>query len=248
MRSDLSYDVSALGLPRDWEDLLKIHNLASTCTPLKLLKEGGNNRLFEFTVSSTKYALKQYNILAGGYELRMRREFDFLKHSNIYAKGKTPQALEIDIGKGLLLMSHIQGKKVLKIQNSSCYVKNAIEFIKDLNPSADINFSVNLTELPIASEAAFSIKDHVDVVENRLKKLNSINITGDKADRIRSIINPLTENWVEFVNLAKHKCEVLKISYDDYLPKKYQCISPSDFGFHNAITKENGDLCFIDFE
>ena len=27
-----------------------------------------------------------------------------------------------------------------------------------------------------------------------------------------------------------------------------QVLSPSDFGFHNAILKESGDLVFLDFE
>ena len=32
------------------------------------------------------------------------------------------------------------------------------------------------------------------------------------------------------------------------LPKSMQIFSPSDFGFHNAILKESGDLVFLDFE
>ena len=31
------------------------------------------------------------------------------------------------------------------------------------------------------------------------------------------------------------------------LPKSMQIFSPSDFGFHNAILKESGDLAFFDF-
>ena len=32
------------------------------------------------------------------------------------------------------------------------------------------------------------------------------------------------------------------------LDKEQYCISPSDFGFHNALLKSNGDIKFIDFE
>ena len=27
-----------------------------------------------------------------------------------------------------------------------------------------------------------------------------------------------------------------------------RCVSPSDFGFHNAIVRGSGEICFIDFE
>src|SRR5581483_2047702 len=32
------------------------------------------------------------------------------------------------------------------------------------------------------------------------------------------------------------------------IPRAARCISPSDFGFHNALLKPDGKLCFIDFE
>ena len=235
-------------LPTDWKDLLKSHKLSAHGLVPRLLKEGGNNRLFELESSSTKYALKQYDVSARSYDLRMRREYEFLKHANIYAEGTTPKALGIDFSNGLLLMSHIEGDKVLRIQNSSSHLEKAIDFIKFLNPEARRNSDVNLIRLPTASEAAFSISDHIDVVANRLHKLHSLEIVGETADRFRGIIQPLHESWPQFVNLAKHQCQYMGISYNNNLAKKYQCVSPSDFGFHNAISKKNGEICFIDFE
>ena len=32
------------------------------------------------------------------------------------------------------------------------------------------------------------------------------------------------------------------------LGPRARCLSPSDFGFHNAIRRASGELCFIDFE
>ena len=32
------------------------------------------------------------------------------------------------------------------------------------------------------------------------------------------------------------------------LPQEQRCLSPSDFGFHNALRDLNGGLCFLDFE
>jgi hypothetical protein len=32
------------------------------------------------------------------------------------------------------------------------------------------------------------------------------------------------------------------------LPPEQRCVSPSDFGFHNALIRPDGSLCFLDFE
>jgi len=32
------------------------------------------------------------------------------------------------------------------------------------------------------------------------------------------------------------------------LPAEERCLSPSDFGFHNALLRPDGSVCFIDFE
>ena len=37
-------------------------------------------------------------------------------------------------------------------------------------------------------------------------------------------------------------------SVDDVLPRTGRCLSPSDFGFHNALLAANGRLHFFDFE
>jgi len=36
--------------------------------------------------------------------------------------------------------------------------------------------------------------------------------------------------------------------FDVPLDAADRCLSPSDFGFHNALLEENGRLCFLDFE
>jgi thiamine kinase-like enzyme len=43
---------------------------------------------------------------------------------------------------------------------------------------------------------------------------------------------------------------ILSIGLDleSSLNRNQRCISPSDFGFHNALLRDNGSLCFIDFE
>ena len=38
------------------------------------------------------------------------------------------------------------------------------------------------------------------------------------------------------------------IACDEVIPKEYQTLSPSDFGFHNALRMADGRIVFLDFE
>jgi len=40
----------------------------------------------------------------------------------------------------------------------------------------------------------------------------------------------------------------LKLNVDEPLAREHRCISPSDFGFHNALAEPNGNIRFLDFE
>ena len=49
--------------------------------------------------------------------------------------------------------------------------------------------------------------------------------------------------------LLKEKTKVLKSLFpNDKLDKLDRCISPSDFGFHNALENNNKEIYFFDFE
>ena len=50
-----------------------------------------------------------------------------------------------------------------------------------------------------------------------------------------------------FLENAKNNWN-FKYSFEEELPLEKLTLSPSDFGFHNIIKKDNKYLCFIDFE
>jgi hypothetical protein len=56
-------------------------------------------------------------------------------------------------------------------------------------------------------------------------------------------IKPL---WEEIRKWSKSKWPPL--SFETQLGQSKQMLSPSDFGFHNSIQRDDGNLCFVDLE
>ena len=40
----------------------------------------------------------------------------------------------------------------------------------------------------------------------------------------------------------------LSLAFEEELPVSSRTLSPSDFGFHNALRRSDGSICFLDFE
>ena len=91
--------------------------------------------------------------------------------------------------------------------------------------------------------------DHLDCVNRRISRLLQIDkeleIDRSAYHFIRYELIPLWEKVQTGILNQKIK-GFFKI--DDTLAERDICISPSDFGFHNAIETDQGKLIFIDFE
>ncbi len=62
-------------------------------------------------------------------------------------------------------------------------------------------------------------------------------------DFLNTTFKPL---WDEVHNWSEQYWPKRNLVND--LPKTMQVFSPSDFGFHNALLKNDGEICFLDFE
>jgi thiamine kinase-like enzyme len=54
--------------------------------------------------------------------------------------------------------------------------------------------------------------------------------------------------WTDIKARVLAQAEAAGIGPDDVLASDQRWISPSDFGFHNALKRPDGTLCFLDFE
>jgi len=103
--------------------------------------------------------------------------------------------------------------------------------------------------LPAASEACFSTAEHLACVRRRLRRLRSM----DGASRIeRQALEfargELLPAWREVELFVSAQSRRLAVPLRWRLPLAQRRLTPSDFGFHNALVGKGGRLAFIDFE
>lgn len=58
----------------------------------------------------------------------------------------------------------------------------------------------------------------------------------------------MSEMWARKRTMLTEQLQDMGQSLDQPIAKEDRIISPSDFGFHNALITEDGSICFLDFE
>ena len=195
----------------------------------------GNSKVFcVMTESGRKYAAKFYPDLRWDSRPRLQREssaYRLLEHLDFTPKLVCAQ-VELNVG----VFEWIEGKKPGSSNPGA--IQSALEFtrvLKELYDRSDQNF-------PEASEACLSVFELVSQIENRLLALDSIEHQELQAF-LRGRLRPL---WKGI--LARQSQWWSDVAKDSTLPLEKQTLSPSDFGFHNAIEREDGRILFNDFE
>ncbi len=207
---------------------------------------GGNNRIYRVEGGPRTYVLKEYFCHPGDSRDRLGVEFAFAQFAWASGLRCIPEPIAVDPACGIGLFSFIEGERIPPGKLSRGDIQQAIEFITSLNHGREIP---EARELPPGSEACFSIRRHLDVVKSRLDRLSSINP-----------VSPIDHEALEFVHtkLAPALALVTErllaglaeehIRPDTELLPQERVISPSDFGFHNALRRADGKIVFLDFE
>jgi hypothetical protein len=208
---------------------------------------GGNNKVFILEMNGIpKYVMKHYFRHAADPRDRCRAEWTFLEYAADAGISCVPKPIICDPDRGIAVYEYIHGHKVPTEHLSGNHITQALDFFEAINKNYDSGTPKNL--LP-AAESCFSMRDHLECVNRRIDRLLQMD-TGSEIDRsaIHFVRNELIPRWE---NVRKDILEQEKqglSGLDDCLKKRDICISPSDFGFHNAIQTDAGTVFFIDFE
>jgi len=239
---------SGVELCNNWTDIEKssigdidndeIKNLVNTIydesiDSVERLKGRGNSRIYKLKLSKkNSILLKDYPDLSIDPRPRMQNEVNALKLTE--GLGRTPKVVAFDKSQNIALYEWIKGESLYKIEDY--HISQALNFIENLQGlKAKESWSQ-------ASEACFSarqLKKQIDYRFDRLLKTKN----KDLNDFLIFTFKPLLiKVW------GRSEKNWPSDNIDKELPMSMQVLSPSDFGFHNAILKESGDLVFLDFE
>jgi hypothetical protein len=207
------------------------------------VRGGGNNRTVKIRCRQKNYLLKLY-FQSPGTRDRLVSDFTFATFAWRQGIGRVPQPVGASVAEGAALYEFIEGRRLKAEEVDIDAVTQAAQFCAEINEHRS---TAAAAQLPIAAEACFSIVDHIDCIDRRVQRLRQIEINqplGQSADElVRSALLPA---W------SKVQQILMKVVPNGErtipLQESARCLSPSDFGFHNALIQPDGRIRFFDFE
>lgn len=201
---------------------------------------GGNNQLFrvEFAEGAPR-ALKLY--LGEGADRRLAAEFKGLQFLHRQGVRAIPAPLAADWLAGAALYDWIEGSPV--IAPSDVDVLTLADLLLSMQQGRD---DEGAKDLPLASAACLSATDLYDQFHNRLARLRLA--TPDEIELRGFLDQALLPCFQRAWQEASNGFASMEMDVGQRLTQTQLALSPSDFGFHNALRKADGSLVFVDFE
>lgn len=210
------------------------------------LAGGANNRVYRVTTGTGTRVVKSYFVHEGDQRDRLASEYRFMRFAWSHGIRSIPEPIAVDWTARVAIYEDVRGIRVAAGHIDDSHIDQAIEFVQAINAP---RLEASGTELPPASEAQFTIDGHLANVAARVDRLRRAE-TSDAIDHeaARFIEHDLTEAWVHVHQQARRRAALEGTSLSRVLPANERRLSPSDFGFHNAILESSGRVRFIDFE
>lgn len=206
---------------------------------------GGNNRTYRIDTPVGAFAVKQYLRHEGDSRDRRGAEFAFLTYAAKAAPGMAPAPMAIDAANSLALHEFVEGRPYAAGEIKWDHVGYAARFFRALN---DPDARAQAAGLPIASEACFSIIGHLDLIAARLDRLRAIAAASDEDCTAKTLIEQIHTRWLTLAEEVATTSRSSGLDPAASLEPAQRCVSPSDFGFHNALAQADGTPRFLDFE
>lgn len=210
------------------------------------LGRGANSRVFllEDRGNARKYVGKFY--FRHPADPRDRLEAEFTGFSFLWAQGITdiPRPVAVNREESCAIYDFVEGDKILPEEITGQDIARAVDFLGRLK---DLNKTARSHAIAPASDACFSIKSIIANIEGRLSRL--VNLDGQEYAELISFLQDDFKPLFNTLTLwSRQYCVDKGIAFDEELPWEERTLSPSDFGFHNAVRTPGGRIVFFDFE
>ncbi len=210
------------------------------------LPGGRNNRVWRIDASGKAAALKQYFEHPRDTRDRFTAELEFVRAACSHGVRCIPQPLACDRDRKLALYEFIHGDPVPETDVSAGRVGEALAFVRQLHRLRD---TLDAAQLPPASEACFTISEHVRCIARRVGSLVELAASDGLPPEAQCFVsNKLEPTWQVVTAELNRTVRSEAFDPDARLPRQEMILSPSDFGFHNALIESSGRLRFLDFE
>jgi hypothetical protein len=221
-----------------------LRDLKKKARAFQKLNGGRNSRVFRVDCDDgSAVAVKAYFQSAQDPRDRMGCEVRALRFLRKEGLRQIPMPLAEDGARRIAAYEFVAGQALRAGEAGEAEIDHAVEFLRALKVIAD---SGKARDFPAASEACFSIAAILQNLDDRFRRLEEASAgQPELADFLRNEILP-------YRKVAGRQCLDLcrkyQIAPDAEIPLSERTLSPSDFGFHNALRGADGRLVFLDFE
>jgi hypothetical protein len=212
---------------------------------LSRLNGGKNNQVYRVaTDAGDAVVLKHYFSDPRDPRDRLAAEWGFLRHTWSRGVRAVPEPLASDPTARAGLYSFVPGRKLLATELKPQHIDAAIDFVLAVNAAPR-----SPDALAPASEACFSLADHIATVERRVARLATLDPDAPHVQAAQRLVDAmLLPKWNAVKARLTKDAHDARLEIHRTLRPNECCLSPSDFGFHNALAYEAGRVIFLDFE
>lgn len=219
-------------------------SLKETLRDLKLVRGGGNNRIYRGETSAGPVAVKAYHPVPDGNHLqRLQRETSSLGWLRSRGIKQVPGVRSVDAEHAFAVYEWIEGIKLppaVPEADRETAIGAVNGFLDALHAAKPAPGEARWP----AQEACLSTEELLRQITMRVERLQAL------ADRT---LEPfLARELAPVLARARERAITAQdgsaLPWNRALAESHQDFSPSDFGYHNALQQPQGGLTFVDFE
>ena len=236
----LEIDHYILGLWQESEVSSLASEIDSTSfQEIKWIGGRGNSGIYKVKTNCNRVAALKIYVQESKHN-RLRSEYEGLRLLNDFGLTNIPRPIGCNRSLGVGLYDWIEGELV--DSPTSGDIDQALFLVEQLY---DVRLSNTWNLFQKASAATLSGQALEEQICYRFKSLVTYGSgSSELLDYLHNELKPIIDEIVEWGRVSWP----LKQQYREELPLKSRTLSPSDFGFHNALRNETGKVIFIDWE
>ncbi|WP_031481019.1 phosphotransferase [Maridesulfovibrio frigidus] len=208
---------------------------------------GGNSKVWKVTLKSGQIrTVKEYYILCSDWQDRINAEFKAFSLLREHGILCVPEPLQMDLEAGVAVYSFEDGRKVdardIEPEKMDVFAKFAGQLF-DISKGKETS-SYGTAKAHCLTQGAIE-----EQLERRIEALKGVDAGED--DLAAELKEFLTSEFIPlYQEVASWRRSHLKLAgIDGYALKQGEwTLSPSDFGLHNGLLKDDETFVFVDFE
>lgn len=208
---------------------------------VKSIGRGANSRVFCVETDAGLFALKAYPQPNGSGHDRLGAEVAALEFLARHGVSIVAHPIAADRKAGFALFEWIQGEAVTDPGQSE--IEAASDFAARLR---ELGTATDAGNIAPAAEACFSGAEIAAQIERRRMRL--VAATTEHPDLAEFLDGGFSTLFTMALDRAKAGFAEAGWDFNADIKPPIRALSPSDFGFHNAIRRPDGTLAFVDFE